>query len=797
MIIVVLDKLDFNKIQEKWTERWEKEKTHEFKLTKGKEAYVIDSPPPFPTGDFHMGNVLNWSYFDFAARFRRMNGYAVLLPQGWDCHGFPTEVKVEKKFGKLPREEFRKKCLEWTREVISAIKPQMNALGYSIDWKHEYYTIDDSYKRIVQLSLLKNFEAGLIYRAEHPVLWCPSCQSAIAKAETEEVQRETALNYVRFSLEKDGSPLLIATTRPELIHACVAVAVNPADPRFKKIVGQRVKTPLFDKSVPVIADEAVLQEFGSGCVMVCTFGDKQDLVWQKQHSLPVIKAIDGKGLLVNAGKYSGEHLEKARGKIIEELAREKLLEKQAPLQQTVKIHDRCKKPVELVLSTQWFMKIKGNEEKILKAAKESRWNPAFALQLFEDWTEGLEWDWCFSRQRIFGIPIPFWYCGDCGKVFLPAEKDLPVDPAIANAPKEKCDCGGKLVEEQSICDGWVDSSITPLVIAGWPDGKHFKELYPSSLRPQGTDIIRTWGFYTVFRCLMLTGKSPFKDFLVNGMVQGEDKKKMSKSLGNYVEAKDVIGKYGADALRQWAALGGSTGKDIAYAPKEVERAKSFLVKLWNASKFVEKMEKIEKEPEKLTVVDEWLLSRLNATKRAVTQAFETYDYYSAISALYEFFWHEYCDFYLEDVKYRVYDEGNETRGAALYCARTALGESVKMLAPFAPFTSEEIHSQLFAKAGESIHLSQWPETHEKKIKPEAERLGALLHGVVTQIRRLKAEKGVSLGAEMDLVKISASESVCRDLAELQEDVKGIGRVKVVEFSPVPNAQNESILVSLS
>ncbi len=790
----MLDKLDFNKIQEKWTKTWEEKKIHEFKLAKGKPVYVIDSPPPFPTGDFHMGNVLNWSYFDFAARFHRMNGYAVLLPQGWDCHGFPTEVKVEKKYGKLPREEFRKECLEWTREMISTIKPQMNALGYSIDWTREYYTIDYSYKRLVQLSLLKNFEAGLVYRAEHPVLWCTACQSAIAKAESEEIQRESALNFVKFALEKDSSPVVIATTRPELIHACVAIAVNPADARYKKIVGLRVKTPLFDKSVPVIADAAVAQDFGTGAVMVCTFGDKQDLLWQKQHSLPVIKAIDEKGLLLNAGAYSGMHLEKARVKITEDLARAGLLEKQEKLLQNIKIHDRCKKPVELVLSTQWFMKIKGNEEKILAAARESSWYPAFAYQLFEDWTNGLEWDWCFSRQRVFGIPIPFWYCSVCDKVFLPKEKELPVDPSVGKAPKEKCDCGGKLVGEQSICDGWMDSSITPLVIAGWPDGKHFKEMYPSALRPQGTDIIRTWAFYTVFRCLMLTGKMPFKDVLVNGMVQGEDKKKMSKSLGNYVEAKDVLGKYGADALRQWAALGGSTGKDIAYAPKEVERAKAFLTKLWNASKFVEKLENVEKA-EKLEIVDEWLLSRLNATKQTVTQAFKNYDYYSAISALYEFFWHEYCDFYLEDIKYRVYDEKSKTRKAALYCARIVLKDCLKMLAPFAPFTAEEIYSHLFAEKGGSIHVLQWPAVEEERIKPEAEKAGAMLHDVIAQIRRLKAEKGVSLGAEIDFAKISAGEVVCKELAELEKDIKGIGKVKVVEFAPVPNAQNENILVS--
>ncbi|MFH1056591.1 MAG: valine--tRNA ligase [Candidatus Micrarchaeota archaeon] len=795
----MLDKLDFNKIQEKWLNYWEKEKIHEFKLEKGKPIYVIDSPPPFPTGEFHMGNVLNWCYFDFAARFKRMSGFSVLFPQGWDCHGFPTEVKVEKKFGRLSREEFRKKCLEWTHDVISTIRPQMKLTGYSMDWSKEYLTIDDSYKRLVQLSLLKNFEQGLVYRAEHPVLWCVHCESAIAKAETEEVERETVLNFIKFSLEKSGKEVLIATTRPELLHACVAVAVNPADERFKQIVGQKLKTPIYDKSIPVIADSAVDPAFGTGVVMICTFGDKQDVLWQKQHSLPVITAINEKGLLLNAGEYSGLHLDKAKPKILEGLARNGLLEKQEKLLQTVKIHDRCKKPVELVSSTQWFLKIKGLEGKIMQAARDCSWFPSFALQLFEDWVNGLEWDWCFSRQRIFGIPIPFWYCEKCSRIYAPSEKILPVDPAEDKPPAEQCECGGKITGEKGICDGWVDSSITPLIVAGWPDGKDFDKLYPSSLRPQGTDIIRTWAFYTIYRCLMLTGQSPFKDVLVNGMVQGMDKKKMSKSLGNYVEAKDVIAQYGSDALRQWAALGGSTGKDIVFSIKEVERAKSFLVKLWNASKFVEKLGFVsEEEAGELALADKWILSRLETTKRTVTNAFKNYDYYSAITALYEFFWHDYCDFYLEDIKYRVYGE-TKTGTSARFAASAVLKDVLKMLAPFAPFTSEEIYSHLFArKEGEkSIHVSNWPSLDEGKMSPEVEKTAALLHDVVTQIRKLKAAKQLSLGAEVGFVKIRASETVCRELGDLEEDIRGIGRIKVVEFSPVPNAQNEAVEVSLS
>ena len=779
----MLDEYTPHKFEEKMRKRWDELKLHEFDEKSKRKVFIIDTPPPFPTGEFHIGNTLNWCYMDFVARYKRMCGYNVLFPQGWDCHGFPTEVKVEKKYGRLPREQFKEKCLEWTRDVISTMKPQMKEMGFSIDWRQEYYTIDKEYHRKVQYSILKMFEKGLVYRSKHPVLWCTCCGSAIAKAETDEIERETTLNYISFSCE--GKPLVIATTRPELLHACVAVLVNPEDGRYRQLHGKTAVVPLFNREVKIIPDSEVDPSFGTGIVMVCTFGDKQDVTWSYRHNLPVIEAMDGRGKLLNAGKFTGLKAEAAREKILEELNLLKLITKKEKLKQMVKIHDRCKRPAEFLNSAQWFMKLKGHEEEIMKAANEMRWVPSHSIQLLVDWCSGLEWDWCFSRQRVFGIPIPFWYCEKCDCVIAPGYSNLPVDPTKDKPPIENCPkCEGKLIGETSICDGWVDSSITPLVIAGWPDDeKKFTVLYPSSVRPQGTDIIRTWAFYTIYRCLMLTGKPCFRDVLINGMVCGSDGKKMSKSLGNYVEAKDVIKKSSVDSLRMWAALSGSTGKDNVFYWKDVNYAHSFLNKLWNASKFIESsLKESDGGKQKLRVTDRWILSRLNRVVETCTDAFENYDFYTAITALTEFFWHEFCDYYLEEVKHRLYQPdkyGMESRRAAQSTLKRVLLTSLKLASPFAAYTTDELYQQLFPKE-ESIHAESWPKGDKKMIDEESEQNAMLLNRVLSEIRKFKMSQKLSLNTELSSAKISVEKP--EQLDSVKEEIEATGRIKKIEIS---------------
>lgn len=791
---------DFQEMQAKWTKKWEELGVNTFDPHSKKRIYSIDSPPPFTSGALHMGHVLSYSFFDFAARYKRMRGFNVFYPQGWDCQGFPTEVKVEKLHGKekLSRSEFKKKCVEFTLENIEKMKSQMARLGFSPDWKHEYRTVDPSYHKKVQLSILKMYEKELVYRKEHPVLYCTHCQSAIAKAETDDCQRDTKLNYIDFSV--GGKAFSIATTRPEMLHACVAVLVNPSDQRFKEVIGKKATVPLYGKQVPIIADNDVDPAFGTGAVMVCTFGDKTDVTWMYRHSLPLIGAFDGKGLLINAGEFTGVHIQKAREKILEKLSSEKILTRQEATSQTVKVHDRCGKPAEFLSSTQWFMKLTGKQEAVKKAAVEHmKWYPQFAVQYLIDWADFVEYDWVISRQRIYGTPIPFWYCEKCSKVYSPKESELPVDPSINAYSKKHCGCGGNIVGETAVCDCWVDSSITPLVISGWPE-KGWEARYPSTLRPQGLEIIRTWAFYTIYRCLALTGKAPFEEVLINGSVLGTDGKKMSKSLGNFEDPEILLARFPPDSLRQWAALSGAMAKDRAFSYKDIEYASSFLNKLWNAAKFLQSTatkgykhtSDASKEVSNFRILDKWILSRLSQTIEKATAAMEGYDYYAAINAVHSFFWHDFCDYYLEDVKYRVY-ENTADKGAAEYCLFEVLYNTLKLLAPFAPFITEELFHELgFAameqgkkngkeKGSGSIHAASWPKPFMQS-DAESEKLAGLVHSVVAASRKYRSSHQIPLSTYIEKAEIGIPEDVFGRFGDVEQDIAKIARIKTLDVS---------------
>ncbi len=793
----MLGKLDHEAIQGKWNAEWERCGVYEFDAKSKKPVYSIDSPPPFTSGALHMGHMLSYAYFDFAARYKRMRGYAVYYPQGWDCQGFPTEVKVRAKHSNASREDFLRFAHEFTEANIAKMKSQMRAMGFSPDWKHEYKTMSDDYHRRVQYSLLRMFNDGLIYRAKHPVLWCPKCASAIAKAETEEKQRETRLNFVRFRVAaaspkaktqfRADEKIVIATTRPEFLHACVAVAVHPEDLRFAQLVGAELEVPLFKQRVRVIADRDVDKDFGTGIVMICTFGDRQDVVWAYRLNLKVIEALDECGRLINAGEYDGMKVKDGREKILEALREHELFEHDAPLAQNVKVHDRCGTEAEFLPSFQWFIKLKNAGDDVVAAGKKMRWIPSFTLQYLVDWAEGLEWDWVISRQNVFGTPLPFWYCEKCGEIVAADEKRLPVDPAREKQKPHagKCPkCGGALVGEQSVCDCWVDSSITPLVIAKWPDDDaFFKKVYPATLRPQGLEIIRTWAFYTIFRCLKLTGEPPFRELLINGSVLGTDGKKMSKSAGNFEDPEALLKKYPADALRQWAALSGAFAKDRPFSYKDVDFAKSFLTKLWNAARFVESAtQDFDKrtKPKKLELVDQWLLAKTDACVAQCTAALEEYDYFAAINAVHQFFWRDFCDYYIEDVKHRIYSEeqssaSTESRSAAQYALRVSLEKTLLLLAPFACYTTDEIYSQLYAKDGASVHAQAWPAA-DFPADGRVEQIVGALHFVLSEIRKFKASNALALNAPLATVTVRASEERARDLADVFDEIKAIAKV---------------------
>jgi valyl-tRNA synthetase len=788
----------------KWQKLWEEWGIYRFNPEdEAKPTYSIDTPPPYPSGEFHMGNALNWCYFDFVARYKRMKGFNVHFPQGWDCHGLPTEVRAETKFKvrkkDLPINEFRKLCIQLTLEYI-------NEIGYSIDWFLEYKTMDPEYYKLTQLSFILLYEKGKLYRGEHPVNWCPRCETAIAEAEVEYIDRETTLNYIKFKLMDEEKNLLIATTRPELIPACVAVAVNPNDKRYLNIIDEFVEIPLFNRKVKIIADEGVDPEFGTGVVMICTYGDKTDVKWQKKHNLPQIIVLteDGK-MNENAGKYAGLSIYECKKAIIEDLEGKGLIVKKEVLKQNVGTCWRCHTPVEILSKPQWFMKTREMTDEIIKWIEKVKWVPSFAKKRMIDWALSLDWDWVISRQRIFATPIPVWYCAKCKEVIVAKKEWLPIDPRFEKPKISSCPkCGSnEFIGETDVMDTWMDSSITCAVHAGWPNNpKIFKKLFPADLQPNGLDIIRTWDYYLMVKHLALFGVAPYKTVLINGMVRGSDGRMMHKSYGNYVEASNVIEKYGADALRQWAASGGSTGYDIPFRWSDVEYGKRFLTKLWNASRFVlMNLDnfKIENKHYKMEVLDEWLITKLEKLTESVTEALENFQFNIAIDAIRNFTWHIFCDQYLEAVKHRLHSSKDSlSKEAAQYALLYTLYRVIQLLSPICPHITESIYQAIkpLINGEKSIHLTKWPTPNKNLILNKEEEIGDLIIKVISLIRRLKAEKKVALKTQLKKVVIYAKEGEKEALSKHLDLISQVCLVNSIEFQPLINETEIKVEVSL-
>ena len=801
----MIDAKEFNnEINQKWNALWSDRKVFHFKENDRKRTlFVIDTPPPFTTGELHMGQTFWVCYIDAIARYKHLRGFNVLYPQGWDTQGFPTEILVEKKFGRgMGRKEFYDKCTEISKANIVAMTAQMRKLGATFDERRSYATMTEEYRAKVQLSLLMMLEKNFVYRAKHPVEWCVHCGSSIAREETVEKNSETLLNYLKFG---EGKEMIeIATTRPEYLHACVAVAVNPTDDRFKTMVGKSVQIPLFKRKVKVIADQSIEKDYGTGAEMVCTFGDKNDSVLFYRHSLELIEAIDEKGNLINAERFTGMTTKAARKEIIEDLRKAGLLIKQERKENVVKVHDRCKTPIEIRSALQWFIRTKEHAEKIKEFAAQIGWIPEGAKQRLDDWANFIEWDWNISRRRIFGTPIPFWFCEKCDKVVAPTREELPVNPALDRPKAEKCECGGRIVGETDTCDVWIDSSITPLVIAGWPDDKElFAEAFPASMRIQGTDIIRTWAFYTIMRTMALTDDKPWENILTHGMILGTDGKEMHKSDGNGISPDQLLEKYTVDAIRLWVALSGGIGKDKAFSYEEMDYAKGFLNKLYNSALFVQKgMAEIKYKEDEVRehfgIFDLWILNRFNKVIKEVTEGYDRLNLYEAMNKLMTFYWHEFADYYIENVKYRVYSEekhAQQSREAATYVLRHILFESVKMFAPVIPYIAEEINAW-FSK--ESVFESQFPASAPQVgsssyvinglvfksglVDADYEDAGAMVNRVIADVRKFKASNRLALNKEIASIEIMIPEQYYGAVSAAKAELKGIcktSEVKVV------------------
>ncbi|MEM3627418.1 MAG: valine--tRNA ligase [Candidatus Bathyarchaeia archaeon] len=790
---------DVIEIERKWQKRWEEMGVYRFDWNdKTRPVFSIDTPPPYPSGEFHMGNVLNWTYFDIVARYKRMRGFNVLFPQGWDCHGLSIEVQVENEHNirkrDIPPDKFRKLCAELVEKYIAMMKEGVIRLGCSVDWTTEYRTMDPDYWRRTQLSFIILHKKGFMYQGTHPVNWCPRCETAIADAEVDYEEREGTIHYIRFPLENRSEYLMIATTRPEFIPACVAVAVNPLDDRFKGYIGRKMIVPLVNRTVEIIPDENVDPSFGTGVVMICTYGDKEDVKTVKVHKLPVVTILTENGRInENGGKYAGLTINEARKAIVEDLKAAGLLEKTERLKQEIGVCDRCKTPIEILERKQWFMKTRILTERVEETANKVVWYPDYMKTRLIDWARSLDWDWVISRQRVFGTPIPVWYCKNCGETILAEEDWVPIDPKLEGPRIEKCPkCGCKeFTPEMDIFDTWMDSSITCAVHAGWPDRKDWRRFFPADLHPSGIDIIRTWAYYLMVRHLALFNETPYKSCLINGMVLGSDGRKMSKSLKNYVAAPEVLGKYGTDATRQWAAGGGATGSDIPFRWPDVEYGRRFLTKLWNAARFVS-CQLVDYRAGKecaLQLLDKWILCKAEKLTQRVTDALENCQFNVALDDVRNFVWHVFCDQYIEAVKDRLYKPelyGEDKKRAVQFTLYTVLYRVIQLLAPISPHITEEIYQTMYAEdlGYKSLQLTPWPQPNKERINEKAEKEGDLVMAVITEIRREKAEKRKPLNTPINRVKIySGNSEIARILNENKQDIAGTCKIIEVEISP--------------
>jgi len=745
-------------IETKWMNAWNLSMYHFDWADRTRPQYIIDTPPPYPTGNFHIGNALNWCYIDYVARYKRMRGFNVMFPQGWDCHGLPTEVKVEETHkitkNQVPRAEFRKMCEDMTRGNIEKMRNTMKRLGFSNDWSNEFITMEPSYYTKTQRSFLKMFDKGYVYHEEHPVNWCPRCETAIALAEVEYKANTSKLNFLYFALAEDENEKVhIATSRPELLCACAAVAVNPNDTRYGKFVGKELTVPIFGQKVPIIADADVDAEFGTGAVMICTFGDKQDIRWTKTHNLKITKAIDRNGkMTAAAGKYEGMGIPECKAQIIEDLTSGGFLYEQQNLDQNVGLCWRCKTPIEILSEMQWFVKIK--PEEILSGADQIEWIPEYMKVRLENWTNTMEWDWCISRQRIFATPIPVWYCNKCNDVLIADDSWLPIDPTRENPPVA-CSCGSTDFHgETDVFDTWMDSSLTALHVSGWDSDKELR--LPTQIRPQGHDIIRTWAFYTILRAKAIENKIPWETIMINGMVLGPDGHKMSKSLGNIISPEEVLIEHSADAFRQWGALGGSVGSDVMFRWNDVVSASRFIQKVWNIYRFslsnlgnFGENEAAAFDVSKLKQIDFWLLSKLNGLIEEATAVMDACKFDDAFKAVRIFAWEILADNYIELVKGRLYGADAAGKEAAQMTLFTAVLTITKLLAPFTPFLAEEMYSRM---GSGSIHQQSWPEKISG-IPSDSEEKGELIKGITSAIRCYKSDNKMALNAPLKKIEI--------------------------------------------
>jgi valyl-tRNA synthetase len=753
---------------------WEAHDVYRYDRGGAGPVFSVDTPPPYVSAaHLHVGHAMSYSQPDFIVRYRRMQGERVFYPIGFDDNGLPTERYVEQAYGvravDMPRADFVALCLAETQRTAGRYEDLWRRLGLSVDWSLRYSTIDARCQRTAQAAFVTLYQAGHLRRAQDPILWCPEDQTSLAQADVEDLERTSRLHTIRF-----GEGALIATTRPELLPACVALYHYPDDPRYAGL--DRAVVPLFGYEVPVLADRDVDPEYGTGLMMVCTFGDNEDVLRWRRDRLPLRLVVEPDGRLGPlAGPFAGLQVTQARSAVVKALDEAGLLISSVPVRQVVGVHERCQTPVEFQIRPQWFVAVREHADRFRARAAELEWIPAFMQRRLEDWIDGLRWDWNISRQRRYGVPFPVWFCAACAAPVLALLADLPVDPLTDKPPVAACpSCGcAELAADQDVMDTWMTSSLTPQINDGWAIGGTDPALAPMSMRVQAFEIIRTWLFYSVVQSELLFGRLPWRTALISGWGLNEQGKKLSKrdldrsatpdGYNRYVP-DDVMARYGADALRLWATKG-RIGTDLRYNEKDVRTGRKFTVKLWNVGRFLTlnlagfDAAAPVPAPGERNIVDRWLLSHLADAVTEVTGAFEAHDYMQAYQAASRMFWSIYCDRYIEMIKDRTGEAS----------ARWTLWESYRVLlglfAPFAPFLTEHMYQRFYREREDavSLHLTRWPAADPRWAgdRSAVDRLAVILDA--TRVLR----SGLHLGnsARLSRLTVQAHDEAARTLLD--------------------------------
>ena len=737
-------------------DNWEEKGYFKPNMDKEKEPYCIMMPPPNVTGKLHMGHALDSTIQDILIRFKRMQGYNTLWLPGSDHAAISTEMKVVEKLrneGKskqeLGRDKFLEEAWEWTKLYGGTIEEQQKKLGCSCDWERRRFTLDKGLSDAVLEQFVSLYNEGLIYKGTRMINYCPNCKTSISDVEIEYKEEETKLWHIKYKIKDENRYLIVATTRPETMLGDTAVAVAPDDERYSDLIGKTCILPIMNKEIPIIADEFVEKEFGTGAVKVTPAHDMNDYQSGLRHNLEIIQVFDENNKMGNlVPKYEGMNLLEARKAIVKDLKEIGALVKEEKYIHNVAKCERCKNTVEPKISEQWFVSMKDLAKRAADSVRneEAKFIPKKYEKNYFNWLDNIQ-DWCISRQLWWGHRIPAYYCEDCKHI------------NVSKIEPEKCEkCGStNLHQDEDTLDTWFSSALWPFSTLGWPNEEQedYKTFYPTNVLVTGFDIITFWVSRMMSQGLKLTGKAPFKDILIHGMVRDSQGRKMSKTLGNGIDPIEIIDKYGADALRFSVISGTTMGNDIRYIPEKLEAASNFANKVWNASKFVlMNLEDYEKPDNlNLCIEDKWILSKLNKLVQDITTNIESYNLGVSLDKTYEFIWNEFCDWYIEIVKTRLYDKENKTRQTAQYVLNKVLGDLLKLLHPFMPFITEKIYTNLY-DVDESIMISKFPEYTENMVFEEEEAFIEELKEVITKIRNIRAEMNVHPSKKASLIIVT-------------------------------------------